>query len=247
MALPSDPLRIVDRQSLRPGGINVRRVARQVRQDLLDLRRRQQDRLNTAFQDLDERRRRAIYGDRKRPPALDMPEVEDTETIAGYVSNVQAWLFNESRRAKETVVDLTGGGITRAAFRRWASGYSANRNTFDLSLLSHARAVQRQTIWAYAEQNELEHLAMIVPPSLEESVAPQGILARFVGRMLSPAEWIREAERLARHRQSLSLVMSLGLHHGDVHQMLPIHPLEAEAARSVLAEYRRRFLRRRRT
>ena len=118
--------------------------------------------------------------------------------------------------------------------------------TFDLSVGSHARAAQRQLVLDYAREAGMTHLALLIPQSAEDRMSPRGILSRFAGRILSVEQWLAEARRQAQGKQGLSSVFTLGFHHGDFSQFLPLFKADLQSAAAILAAYRSRLLRRRR-
>ena len=167
------------------------------------------------------------------------------EALIGEASNIRAWLFNESRRTKETIVDFSGMAAPRTELLAWIRRLRFNRNTFDLSIVTHARAAQRSQLWEIAQEDDgdrrLSHVAPLVPSSAEFRIREGGKLRPLLGRVFTLQEWLRISRESNQGRRSLSLLFSLGLHHGDPHQLLPITPGSLLAFERVLREYRRRL------
>lgn len=225
----ADPIRIIDAKNLAADKFDVAASTKRVRQQLVEFRR----------------------GLKEDGFVIDDEEdgLPSDEEIAGYVSNVRAWLDNESRRAKEVVVDLTATPANRETLLQWVKSLSEkgfNDRDFDLSLVSHTRAASRRQWFDFAAVNGIEHFAMVVPPSMEEHVSLHGVLSEHVGRVRTVDEWHSIAKEVNRDRKGMSLVFSLGLHHNDPHQMLPIPGTRLGAAVRVMSEYRESFVKRRR-
>lgn len=220
MAPTVDPIRVVDARELRPGSFDLAKVTRRVNQDLKDFNRALKEK---GF---------AVEDD-------DMPS---EEVVAGYVSNVRGHLFNETRRMKEVVVDLSATPANKASVLQWIRQLGLNDNVFDLSITTHGRAAARAAILDYATKNGVEHFAMVVPSSSEESLSVNGVLSEQVGKIRKTSEWLDISKELNRDRKGLSLIFSLGLHHNDPHQMLPVTPGKLAAAVKVMAEYRKKLL-----
>ena len=195
----SDPIAVVDRKDLSPGAFDLAAVTEAVQQDLKDFRRALKE---DGF-------------------VVDVDRGPSDEVVAGYVSNVRAYLYNESRHMKEVVVEATAGVGTRAQITDWLQKLSLNDGVFDLSIATHPRAAVREAVFDFAVGNEIGNLMMIVPPSAEESVSPSGLLSRFVGRILPLQEWQAAAQVVNRTRKGISRVFSRGLHHNDPHQRGP--------------------------
>lgn len=225
----ADPIRIVDADELDASRFDTAKVTKAVRRNLEEHRRALKEEGFTLHPDDD--------------------GLPSDEEIGGYVSNVRAWLYNESRRAKEVVVDLSATPASRETLLQWIKGLSEkgfNDRDFDLSLVSHSRAASRRQWFDFAAANGIDHFAMVIPPSLEDSISIAGVLSEHVGRIRTTDEWHSIAKEVNRDRKGMSLVFSLGLHHNDPHQMLPIPGGRLTAATRVLTEYRDGFLRRRR-
>lgn len=224
----ADPIRIVDAAELDVSRFDSAKVTQAVHQNLKDFRRGLKE---DGF----------VF-----PP--DEDGLPSEEEVAGYVSNVRAWLYNESRHAKEVVVDLSATPASRETLLQWIKGISEkgfNDRDFDLSIKSHSRAASRRQWFDWATENNIGHFAMVIPPSTEESVSLAGVLSEHVGRIRSTDEWHSIAKEVNRDKKGMSLVFSLGLHHNDPHQMLPITATKMGAALKVMAEYRDAFTRRR--
>jgi hypothetical protein len=225
----ADPIRIVDARELDVSRFDGAKVTRVVRRNL------------------EEHRRALKEAGFVVPPDDDGLPTE--EEVAGYVSNVRAWLDNESRHAKEVVVDLSATPASRETLLQWIRGISEkgfNDRDFDLSVTSHSRASSRRQWFDWATANGIDHFAMVIPPATEESISIAGVLSEHVGRIRTTDEWHSIAKEVNRDRKGMSLLFSLGLHHNDPHQMLPIPSGRLAAATKVLIEYRDGFLRRRR-
>lgn len=217
-----DPIRTVDRRKL--GVSDISRVTSAVRQDLVDMRRALKEKFGDDFVSAD----------------FTIPSKELT---ASYASNVRAWLFNESRRTQETIVDLTSGAANKAQVIQWIRGLNFNRGVLDLSLSSHPRAVERSSMWEFVQASKVARMGMIVPRSRESSLSQGGLLQGLVGQVKTPAEWQQISRALNRDRAGMSLIFSLGLHHGDFHRMVPITSSAIAAALVVMARYRSRVIR----
>lgn len=222
MAL-KDPIRVVDRRDLQTADLD--RITRAVQSDLRDMRRAMKERFGADFD------------------STGFPN-PDRETVAGYASNVRAWLLNESRRAKETIVDLTTAGATKAVAQHWARGLSFNKGVLDLSVTSHPRSLQRLSILDFAEGAEIEHMAMLIPSLMESRITPGGLLSKHVGRIRTVAEWQAISKATNRDRKGLSLIFTLGMHHNDPHQMLPVPASLLAAALAEMKRYRDFLLKR---
>lgn len=225
----ADPIRIVDAAELDVSRFDTAKVTRVVRRNL------------------EEHRRALKEAGFVIPPDDDGLPTE--EEVTGYVSNIRAWLDNEARHAKEVVVDLSATPASRETLLQWIKGISErgfNDRDFDLSLVSHSRAASRRQWFDWAQANGIDHFAMVIPPATEESISIAGVLSEHVGRIRTTDEWHSIAKEVNRDRRGMSLVFSLGLHHNDPHQMLPIPPGRLAAAVRVMAEYRDGFMRRRR-
>lgn len=226
--MTAQAIRIVERSALAPGVFPVGRTARAVEADL--------HRINEALG------RRGFSG------RLTIPT---QEAIAGQVSNVRAWLYNESRRAKETIVEITQGAATKSQVMSWLArgGLRRNRNTFDLAVGTHIRSTARLGMWEFIEATRtaadpITHLGVIVPRQSEGNVRPQGVLQRYLGRVFAVDKWLnvtRESNKQG--RTGLSLAFSLGLHHNDPHQLVPVTAAKLEAVRQIMRRYRERLLR----
>lgn len=223
----TDPIRIVERRALDEDKFPLDRTVRNVERDLAGI--------NKALE------RRGFSG----------IEIPRREVIAGQVSNVRAALYNESRRAKETVVDISSGPVTKGELRRWlaSQGLRMNRNTYQLSVGAHIRASARLGVWEFIEATRdsadpVTHLAVVVPRSAEGSVSPSGVLQRYLGRIFTTDEWLKIGREHNRDRGNLSLVFTLGLHHNDPSQLIPITSAKLEAARVAMRRYRQRTLER---
>lgn len=211
-----DPIR-VDAGKL--ASSNIDRISAAVERDLAELRRQM-----------------GVKGRREAP----LPK---RETIAGYASNVRAWLQNESRRAKEVVVDLSTPGTTKALAQRWASELTFNSGVLDLSVASHPRSLQRLSVFDFAEAAGIEHFGMIVPTQMDLRISPSGVLSQQVGKVRTASEWLAIESRQNAGRRGLSMIFSLGLHHNDPHQMVPIPGALLAAARRQMRKYRESLLR----
>lgn len=215
-----DPIRSVDARKLRTADLN--RVARAVRSDLMAMRR-------ALIQQ---------FGEDFDPGEFEIPT---QEMAVGFASNVRAWLDNETRRVRETVVDLTSGAASKSEVLRWAQGLEFRSGTLDLSVASHQRAIQRAAVLNFATAAGIENMMMVVPRQREQDIHPGGQIAKYVGRILPIARWQQISRALNRDRQGLSLIFTLGLHHGDFHQMVPVTTASLAAATEAAAQYRRRI------
>lgn len=167
------------------------------------------------------------------------------EALIGEASNIRAWLFNESRRAKETVVDFSAAASSRTEILDWVRRMKFNRNTFDLSVVTHARASQRSQVWEILQSKEsgpeaqrIVAVGPILPKTAEGSITATGRLAPWLYRPIPIHEWLRASREANSGRNSLSLIFSLGLHHNDPHQLLPIPAGRLLAFTSVLQRAR---------
>lgn len=224
----ADPIRVLDASGLDTSKFDMARATKLARQQTAEFRRGLKE---SGF---------------VLPPGMD--ELPTEEEVAGYVSNVRAWLDNESRRAKEVVVDLSATPANRETILNWIKGLSEkgfNDRDFDLSLVSHTRAAARRQWFDFGEANGVDHFAMVIPPSKEDSLSLHGVLSEHVGRIRTVDEWHEAAKAVNRDRKGLSLVFSLGMHHNDPHQMLPIPASKLSAATVIVSEYRAALLKRR--
>lgn len=222
----TDPIRIVDRRALAPGVFPVGRSVRRVEEEL--------ERINKEL---------------GRAGFTEKLEVPPRQLIGGQVSNVRAYLYNESRRAKEGITDATSGPITRGELLGWIGnkGLQGNRNTFSLSVGTHIRSAARQGVWNFIEaaQDSVEpitHVGVVLPRGTESSIRPGGVLSRYVGRAFPVDRWLRISQEMNRKRGSLSLGFTMGLHHGDPSQLFPISAIKLAAVREALKKYRDKTL-----
>src|SRR5689334_25012971 len=98
----ADPIRIVDARGLDTSVFDSAKVTARVHEDLVEFQRALKQRGYVTSVD-------------------DLPSEEE---VAGYVSNIRAWLDNESRRAKEVVVDLTASPANRETILQWIKSLS---------------------------------------------------------------------------------------------------------------------------
>lgn len=171
-------------------------------------------------------------------------DIPSQEVIAGKVSNVRAFLFNEARRAKETVISFSATPAKKDAILRWISSYDANNSTFSQSVAAHQRAAMRELIHTFSEENDVKHFALTVARSAEDSLSVAGVLSEHIGMVRTGEEWLDAAEIVAKGRQGMGLVWSLGFHHNDPTYLMPIPESRLDAMRQVLADYRRGVLKR---
>jgi len=218
-----DPIRVIDRRGLKNADMGA--VSRAVQSDLRDMSRALKERFGESFD----------------PTTFPIP---DLETIAGQASNVRAWLMNESRRAKETIVDFTTAGATQATAIHWARSIQFQKGILDLSVTSHPRALQRLSILDFAEGANIEHLGMLMPSLSESMMTPGGLLSKHVGRIRTVAEWQAISKATNKDRRGLSLIFTLGMHHGDPHQMIPVPKRLLLAAFAEMKRYRDGLIRR---
>ena len=216
-----DPIRLITRRKLKAADMNS--VANAVRSDMVAMRRALKQRFGDDFVESEF-------------------EIPSKEMAIGFASNVRAWLFNESRRTKETILDLTSGGANKAQVLQWIRGLEFNKGILAQSVSAHPRAARRAGTFEFAQASGIRDLLMAVPRAKESSIKPSGILQRYVGRVMTISRWQQISKALNKDRSGLSLIFTLGLHHNDPHQMVPVTRLSLSAAVAAASKYRARLL-----
>lgn len=151
----------------------------------------------------------------------------------GYLSNVEAYFFNEIRKIKEKVFDNISQGKRSLATDQLQDLY-LNKNIFKLSVVSHPRALFRSLVSKSAE-SETEYFKAIVPSSVLPTLNPKGVTASNLYLIKTKEEWAK-----TNGVENINVVDGLGLHHGSQEYYLPIVDLEKE--NTLAKEQRRIFL-----
>jgi len=151
----------------------------------------------------------------------------------GYLSNVEAYFFNEIRKVKEKVFDNISQG-KRSLATDQLKDLSLNKNVFKLSVVSHPRALFRSLV-AKSAETKTEYFKAIVPSSVLPTLNPKGVTASNLYLIKTKEEWAK-----TNGVENINVVDGLGLHHGSQEYYLPILDLEKE--NTLAKEQRRIFL-----
>jgi hypothetical protein len=151
----------------------------------------------------------------------------------GYLSNVEAYFFNEIRKIKEKVFDNISQNKRSLATDQLQDLY-LNKNIFKLSVVSHPRALFRSLV-AKSAETKTEYFKAIVPSSVLPTLNPKGVTASNLYLIKTKEEWAK-----TNGVENINVVDGLGLHHGSQEYYLPI--LDFDKENTLAKEQRRIFL-----
>lgn len=117
-----------------------------------------------------------------------------------------------------------------------------NRNNLFLSFAAHIRAVQRRRIVSEATAAGIVHFRMEVPRDMLGKVAPDGVMGRYLWRVLTLEQWRTIETRENSGRVASSAWDSLGLGFGDVSYLVPVPEIYYKEAVEEGRALRRRWL-----
>ena len=154
--------------------------------------------------------------------------------LNGYISNVNGFVFNEGRRVKERIADNLAQGVSVVEVNKQVGLIRFNRNTYNLSVLTHPRGLYRQLVYLQAEEDAVTLYKALTPDFITPDLSPSGQTASILFLIFTAKEWAEKIES-----QNNVNPFGLGLHHNSQVYFMPILAEEEEEQREVSREQRR--------
>lgn len=147
--------------------------------------------------------------------------------IYGYLSNINAFFYNEIRRIKEyTYENIFSGANKRSLATKQLESVFFNQNVYKLSTIIHGRALFRAIIEASAKN--YTHFKAVIPLKYISNLAPTGLTIKALYLIKTRNEW---SDFIG--NKNANVVGGLSLHHGDRVYYYPVknNDLEIELAK----------------
>lgn len=134
----------------------------------------------------------------------------------GYLSNITAYFFNETRRIKEsTYENIFSGANRRSLATKQIESIQFNKNIYNLSTIIHARAMFRAIIDVSAK--DYTYFKALISPIYFNRINPTGKSAQAGYQVKTRSEWSSFVDN-----KNANVVGGLGLHHNDVVYYYPV-------------------------
>jgi len=160
--------------------------------------------------------------------------------ISGYVSNMDGILFNEPRRIKENITLNFGSRVSLDLAIEQAKGIKFNRNVFQLSTLTHARAAYSNIITDQSIRDGFSFYKVLVPRNKLKTIAPSGTTAAMLFGIFTIAQLNKRANK-ASSGQNAAVVGGMGLHHGSYEYYYPIESEQLDEEEDISKAQRKKF------
>lgn len=167
---------------------------------------------------------------------LSLPNLSTVQKMIsyGYLSNISAYFFNETRRIKEsTYENIFSGANQRSLATEQIESIQFNKNVYSLSTITHARAMFRAVVDASAK--DYTHFKALVFPTYFDRINPTGKSAQAVYQIKTREGWSDFVDN-----KNANVVGGLGLHHNDVVYYYPV--VNNEESRELAKKQREQFL-----
>ena len=151
----------------------------------------------------------------------------------GYLSNIEAFLFNEPRRVLESIEANFGTEASQKLVLEQVGTIQFNRNIYKLSLLTHARGAVKAAIFDQSQRQGYTFWKKVVPKGTEKNLSPSGITALSLFLILTASQWNKRAKESVPNA-----VSDLGAHHGDFSYYYPISSEDLEEEQAIATRQR---------
>jgi hypothetical protein len=145
--------------------------------------------------------------------------------LAGHISNISAFTYNESRRVLENAHDNIRQEVSLNLALKQVNEMEFNRNIYKLSVTAHPRGLFRNIIADTADKAGVKYYKMVVPKSKIGKLTPSGKTMAILFMILTA----QQINQRTGTKNNVDTVGGLGGHHNSYEYAYPIdHYTEEE-------------------
>jgi len=180
----------------------------------------------------------AIIEDRKDLAKIDIDMGAIRSFMAGHVSNIKGFTFNEERRILERLHDNFTQEVSLKLAQEQADEIAMNRNILKLSVITHPRALFKNIIYKNASGDGLVMYKMLVPSKVRQALSVAGNTAALLYIIHTANEWNKQNGV----KDNANVVGGLGLHHNSQEYFYPVDQANLTAETAIAKEQRKMWI-----
>ena len=172
---------------------------------------------------------------------IEIDEASFNSMIKGYISNTEAYIFNETRKIKEQVTLNLGSQVSVNLIASQVDGIKFNRNIVKLSTITHPRGAYNMITFNDNTANGFTFFKPLVPKQRMKDVAPTGKTSDLLFLILT-AYAINKMASEETDGKTTEAITGLNIHHGAYLYFYPIASDELDEEEVIAEKQRQDFL-----
>jgi hypothetical protein len=169
-------------------------------------------------------------------------EVKMEAMLRGYRSNIEAVLFNDPRRVKESIDMLMSTNVEiNLAKKSIDDMVIFNRNTLKLSVTAHTRGAYTSALYDVAQKEGYTFFKVVVPTNKIKELSPSGMTMGILFAVMTVTA-INAYANEKTDGKNAGAVQELGLHHGSYEYYMPVPSEDVEAMQELAEQQRQEVL-----
>ena len=163
---------------------------------------------------------------------IKISEAKFNSFIAGYISNVEALLFNDPRRVIENIEQNFGSGVAIELVREQVKRPVFNRNIAKLSIITHPRGAYNAVLYDAFVQDGFVFYKATAPKKVQKNLSPSGMTMALLFSILTASEINKKVSEKT-DGANTSAIDGLNIHHNGQVYFYPVLTSELEAEKEL--------------